>query len=220
MNRDNITEAHPLEHRQFASDNYSGVAPEAWKALESANVGHAPSYGDDAWTSRASDLLRELFEINCEVFFTFNGTAANSITLASLCRSYHSIITHRYSHVETDECGAPEFFSNGTKVLTVDGADGRVDLAAVEETILQRSDVHYPKPKVLSITQSTELGTVYSEDQLDAISETARRYDLRVHMDGARFANAVASLGLSPKDITWKVASMSSASAGRNSECP
>ena len=103
MNREKITAAQPLERRQFASDNYAGVAPEAWKALEQANMGHAPAYGEDAWTSRASDLLRELFEIDCEVFFTFNGTAANAITLASLCRSYHSIITHRLAHVETDE---------------------------------------------------------------------------------------------------------------------
>lgn len=205
MNRENVTKAAPLERRQFASDNYAGVAPEAWRALGDANVGHAPAYGEDTWTSRASDLLREIFEIDCEVFFTFNGTAANAITLASLCQSYHSILTHRLAHVETDECGAPEFFSNGTKVLTVDGTDGKVNLEAVEDSILRRTDVHYPKPRVLSITQATELGTVYSPAELDAVSETARRHDLRLHMDGARFANAVASLDLSPKELTWKV---------------
>ena len=105
--------------RQFASDNYAGICPEAWAAMAEANHGHAHSYGEDPWTQRAADLLRELFETHCEVFFTFNGTAANSLALASLCQSYHSIICHEMAHVETDECGASEFFSNGTKLLTV-----------------------------------------------------------------------------------------------------
>src|SRR5262245_59564228 len=121
-------EANPYVHdaasnrRQFASDNYAGICPEAWAALEKANAGHAPSYGNDRWTQEASDLIRELFETHCEVFFVFNGTAANSLAVASLCQSYHSILCHEFAHVETDECGAPEFYSNGTKVLTVPGA--------------------------------------------------------------------------------------------------
>src|SRR6266550_6225017 len=106
----------------FASDNYAGICPEAWAALAEANRGHAVSYGDDPWTARAADLVREVFETNCEVFFVFNGTAANSLALASLCQSYHSILCHELAHVEVDECGAPEFFSNGTKVLLVPGA--------------------------------------------------------------------------------------------------
>ena len=152
----------PLERRQFASDNYSGVCPEAWRALEQANAGHTPAYGEDAWTERASDLLREVFEIDCEVFFTFNGTAANSLALASLCQSYHSILCGQLAHVETDECGAPEFFSNGTKVLLVPSRDGKLSPEGVEEMVLRRTDVHYPKPRVLSLTQATECGTVYS----------------------------------------------------------
>ena len=193
-----------LPRRQFASDNYAGICPEAWAAMQQANQGHATGYGDDPWTARASDLLRELFEIDCQVFFTFNGTAANSLTLASLCRSYHSIICHDLAHVETDECGAPEFFSNGTKVLHVPGELGKVSADAVHERVKRRTDIHYPKPRVVSLTQATELGTVYDADELDAISETARRLHLNVHMDGARFANAVAALGVSPKEITWK----------------
>lgn len=195
----------PEPHRQFASDNGAGICPEAWEALVRANTGHAPAYGEDRWTARAADLLRELFEIDCEVFFVFNGTAANALALAALCQSYHSIICHELAHIETDECGAPEFFSNGTKLLLVPGADGKVDLEAVRETARRRTDIHYPKPKVLSLTQATELGTVYSVDELDRISETVRRLGLNVHMDGARFANAVATLGVSPKEITWKV---------------
>ncbi len=103
--------------RQFASDNYAGICPEAWQAMAEANAGHAAAYGDDPWTERAADALRELFETDCEVFFVFNGTSANALALAALCQSYHSIICHELAHVETDECGAPEFFSNGTKVL-------------------------------------------------------------------------------------------------------
>ncbi len=191
--------------RQFASDNYAGICPEAWQAMEEANHGHAPAYGDDCWTAEATEAVRELFEIDCEVFFTFNGTAANALAMACLCQSYHSVICHEHAHVETDECGAPEFFSNGMKVLLVSGADGKVAPAAVEQIVRRRRDIHFPKPRVLSITESTEMGTVYVPEELDAIWETARRLNLRVHMDGARFANAVAALGRSPKEITWKV---------------
>ncbi|MFQ5757019.1 MAG: threonine aldolase family protein [Acidiferrobacterales bacterium] len=194
----------PLERRQFASDNYAGICPEAWAALQDANSGHAPAYGEDPWTARACDLLRELFEIDCDVFFAFNGTAANSMSLAAMCQSYHSIICHSLSHVETDECGGPEFFSNGTKVLLVEGEAGKISLDAVRHTVERRTDIHYPKPRVLSVTQATEMGTVYSVEELDAIQETARQLKLRLHMDGARFANAAAALGVAPKEITWK----------------
>src|SRR5438067_2699086 len=143
--------------QQFASDNYAGICPEAWAAMAEANCGYAPAYGDDAWTQRASDAFRELFaKADAEVFFAFNGTAANSLALASLCQSYHSVICHDSAHVETDECGAPEFFSNGTKLLTATGPHGKLDLFEVERIVTRRSDVHYPKPRVISITQATE----------------------------------------------------------------
>jgi len=189
---------------QFASDNYSGICPEALQAMQQVNNSFANAYGNDPWTSRACDLLRDFFETDCQVFFVFNGTAANSLALASLCQSYHSIICHELAHVETDECGAAEFFSNGTKILLVPGSSGKVDLHAVEHTITRRSDIHYPKPKVLSITQATELGTVYSLEELAAIRELADRHQLRLHMDGARFSNAVASLGVEPKQLAWQ----------------
>jgi threonine aldolase len=190
--------------RQLASDNYAGICPEALAALEAANAGHAPGYGDDRWTGEASDLLRQLFETDCDVYFVFNGTAANSLALSSLTRSYHSVLCHETAHVETDECGAPEFFSNGTKVLTMGGPEGKVTPAGVRHLVEKRSDIHYPKPKVVSVTQATEQGSVYSPDELRAVGATARELGLKVHMDGARFANAVAALGCPPADLTWR----------------
>ena len=194
----------PLPRKQFASDNYAGVTPEAWEAMSQANHGHAPAYGEDAWTARAADMIRELFESDCEVFFAFNGTAANSLALAAMCQSYHSILCHEISHIETDECGAPEFFSNGTKLLLLPGQNGKLAPEAIEHAVKRRSDVHYPKPRVLSVTQSTEIGTVYSAGELERLGETAKRLDLAFHMDGARFGNAVVQLGVAPKDITWR----------------
>ena len=190
--------------RHFASDNYSGICPEAWAALVEANCGHARSYGDDPWTARASDLLREVFETDCEVFFVFNGTAANSLTLASCCQSYHSILCHELAHVETDECGAPEFFSNGTKLLMLPGEQGKISPAAIEQTVKKRADVHFPKPRAVSVTNATEVGTVYTPDEVKAIWAKTKAFDLKLHMDGARFANAVASLGCAPKELTWQ----------------
>lgn len=191
--------------RQFASDNYAGLCPAGWEALAKANAGHVQPYGEDPWTARACDRIRELFETDCEVFFVFNGTAANALALAALCQSYHSVICHRTAHIETDECGAPEFFSNGTKLLLAEGDGGRVDPASVTELVTRRGDIHYPKPRVLSLTQATELGTVYSPAQLATLGELARAHGLRLHMDGARFANAVASLGVAPRALTWEI---------------
>ena len=196
------------EHH-FASDNTSGICPEAWAALAGANSGRLPSYGADKWTQQACDLIRETFEKpDAEVFFVFNGTAANSLALASLCQSYHSVICHDHAHVETDECGAPEFFSNGTKLLTTAGHNGKLTPGAVEKLILKRADIHYPKPRVLSLTQSTEWGAVYSTGEIRALAAMARRHGLATHMDGARFANAATALGYrsgaAPGDITWR----------------
>jgi threonine aldolase len=196
--------AEPMLRRQFSSDNYAGICPEALSAISEANRGHAPAYGQDGWTDRACDLIREVFETDCEVFFTFNGTASNSLAVATLCQPYHSVICHELAHLETDECGAPEFFSNGTKVLTVPGTEGKLDLDAVQHLIRKRSDIHYPKPAAISLTQATEVGTVYTPDELQAIGDLAKASNLRVHMDGARFANAVVSLGVPAKEITWQ----------------
>ena len=190
--------------RHFASDNYAGATPEAWAAIEEARHGHARAYGEDEWTARAADMLRDLFETDCEVFFVFNGTAANSLALATCCQSYHSILCHELAHVETDECGAPEFFSNGTKVLLLPGANGKIDPAGIERVVKKRTDLHFPKPRAVSITNATEVGTAYTPDEIKSIWARTKSLDLHLHMDGARFANAVASLGCTPKEITWQ----------------
>ncbi len=195
----------PVLKTQFASDNTAGVCPEAWEAMARANRDFAPSYGNDVWTERAANLLRDLFEApDAEVFFVFNGTAANSLALASCCQSYHSIICHEHAHIVDDECGAPEFFSNGTKLLGAPGEHGKIGPESIAELASKRTDIHYPKPRVVSLTQSTELGTVYQLNELEAIRETTRRLGLITQMDGARFANAVASLGVAPKSASWQ----------------
>jgi threonine aldolase len=192
------------QSQQFASDNYSGICPEAWAAMAEANHGHERAYGDDQWTARAADHFRRLFETDCEVFFVFNGTAANSLALSALCQSYHSVICSETAHVETDECGAPEFFSNGSKLLTARTENGKLTPAAINEIARKRQDIHYPKPRVVTITQASEIGTVYRPEELRAISDTCRELGLHLHMDGARFANACAFLDCSPAELTWK----------------
>jgi threonine aldolase len=189
---------------EFESDNTAAICPEAWAALAEANAEPAPSYGDDKWTKRVAERVREIFETDCEVFLVFNGTAANSLALAQLCRSYHSVICHEHSHIETDECAAPEFFSGGAKLLPIPGANGKLDLAQMEAAILRQRGVHSSKPRVISLTQATELGTVYRGDEIGRIAEFARQQSLLVHMDGARFANAVVALDCAPKAITWE----------------
>ena len=198
-------------HREhFASDNYAGICPEAWAALQQANAsGHQPGYGEDIWTQRASDKLRDLFQTECDIYFVFNGTAANSLALASMCQSYHSVICTPVAHIETDECGGPEFFSNGSKLMVAENESaaarqGKLTPDAVEALVTRRSDIHYPKPKVVSLTQATELGTLYTVEEVRAIAAIAKRRHLTVHMDGARFANAVAALDCHPSDITWR----------------
>ena len=194
----------PEPKTQFASDNTAGVCPEAWEAMARANRDNASSYGTDVWTARATDLLRELFETNADIYFVFNGTAANSLALASCCQSYHSVICHEHAHIMDDECGAPEFFSNGTKLLGAPGQHGKITPAEIAHLASKRTDIHYPKPRVVSLTQSTELGTVYLQRELAAVHEVSVRHGLVMHVDGARFANAVASTGASPKAITWQ----------------
>lgn len=190
--------------QQFASDNYSGICPPVWAAMAEANAGHQRAYGEDEWTARAADQFRQLFETDCEVFFAFNGTAANSLALASLCQSYHSVICSETAHVETDECGAPEFFSNGSKLLTARTEQGKLTPDSIREVALKRQDIHYPKPRVVTLTQATEVGTVYTPQEVRAISQVCKELGLNLHMDGARFSNACASLGCSPAELTWK----------------
>ena len=196
--------ASPAERHDFASDNTAAICPPAWAALGEANADAEISYGDDRWTRRLIERVRELFETDCEVFLIFNGTAANALALAHLCRSYHGVICHERAHSQTDECGAPQFFSGGAKLIPTTGANGKLDLQNVAAALARHPDVHSSKPRVLSLTQATEFGTVYQRDEIGVLVEFAREHSLFVHMDGARFANAVASLDCAPKSITWQ----------------
>ena len=194
----------PGFYQQFASDNTAGIVPEALAAFNAANAGFLPSYGDDALTRAACDRIRRVFDCDADIYFVFNGTAANSLALASLCQSYHGVVCAESAHVETDECGAPEFFSNGAKLLTLPQHMGKINPKDIGPLVTKRTDLHFPHAKVLTFSQSTEVGTVYSVEEVRQLASAAREHGLRVHMDGARFANAVAALGVAPAEITWK----------------
>ena len=192
--------------QNFASDNQAGVCPEALAAMIEANAaGHEPSYGDDRWTAALRERMRELFEAPaCETFAVFNGTAANALALAALCRPFEATICHALSHIETDEAAAPEFFTGGAKLMTVDTPAAKLTPDAVEQAVRRYEGFHHVKARTLSITQSTEMGTVYTVDEVKALTRIAHAHGLKVHMDGARFANAVATLGCHPADTSWR----------------
>ena len=195
---------HRPEHHEFASDNTAGICPEVVAAIEEANHGAVVSYGDDDLTRRVRESVRDLFETDCDSFLVFNGTAANALALAQLCQPFHSVVCHERAHIQTDECGAPEFFTRGSKLLLVGGEQGKIDLKLAEAIIAREPEVHAHKPRVVSITQATELGTIYGRDEIARIAEFARKREMFLHMDGARFANAVASSGCAAKEITWQ----------------
>lgn len=196
---------HSTTQRQFASDTWAGLRPEALQAMQAANAGHSSAYGDDPWTARAVQQLRELFETDCEVFFVATGTAANALALAGICQSYHSVICHADAHIQTDECGAPEYAGKGIKLMTVRAPDGKLTPETIRDTAARRRDVHSHKPHVVSISQATEVGTLYSVDELQAIGAAAKELDLLLHVDGARFANALATLHVPARTISWQV---------------
>jgi threonine aldolase len=193
-----------VERHEFASDNVAPICPEAWAALQEANAHYVPSYGEDRWTARVCDRIREIFETGCDVYFVFTGTAANALSLAQLCQSFQSVICHQNAHIQTDECGASEFFTGGSKLLLVGGAGGKIDIAQVEAVLRRQNELHSHKPGAISVAQATELGTVYRRDEITAIADLARAHQLFLHMDGARFANAIASLDCAPKAVTWE----------------
>jgi threonine aldolase len=189
----------------FTSDNAYGAAPEILAALADVNSGTADSYGEDEITARLARRFSEVFEREVAVFPVFTGTAANALALATIAPPYGAIFCHENSHIAVDECAAPEFFSGGAKLVHLRGRHAKFAPAAVEEALAHyRGGVHSPKPSAISITQATERGTVYRADEIAALSDIARREGMTLHMDGARFANAVAHLGCTPADITWK----------------
>jgi threonine aldolase len=191
-------------HHAFGSDNCAGLCPEALAALQAANADCVGSYGDDRWTRRATELIVEFLDHDCRVFFVFNGTAANSLALSALCQPFQSVICHRDSHVQTDECACPEFITGGSKLLTVGGDLCRVDLDEVERVARYERGVHFPSAKALTVTQATEAGTLYDAQQMAEIGALCRQLGLRLHVDGARFANAVAALDCHPSELTWQ----------------
>lgn len=188
----------------FASDNAYGVLPEVWAAIHAADQGTALAYGNDAATKNLSARFTQLFGCTVAAFPVFTGTAANALALACLTPPFGAVLCHKDSHIMTSECGAPEFFS-GAKLIGLDGADGKLTPNAILEALdgLDGS-VHSVQPRVISISQATELGTVYTDRELAAISALAKDRGLKLHMDGARFANAVAHLGGTPAEATWK----------------
>src|SRR5262249_34602105 len=194
-----------VERHEFASDNTAPICPEARAALQDANADYTGAYGEDRWTARVCDRIREIFETDCDVYFVFTGTAANALALAQVCRPFRSIICHQHAHIQTDECGAPEFFTGGSKLVLVGGGNGKIDVGQTETLVRRQNEVPSHRPGVISIAQATEFGTIYNPGEIAAISDLARSNELFVHMDGARFANAVASLHCSPRKITWEV---------------
>ena len=192
-----------VERHEFASDNTAPICPESWNTLQEANTDYAAAYGD-RWTAHVCDRIREIFETDCDVYFVFTGTAANALALAQVCQSFRSIICHQNAHIQTDECGGPEFFTGGSKLLLVGGGNGKIDIGQANALLMRQNELHSHKPGVISIAQATEFGAVYTRDEIAAIAGLARSYELTLHMDGARFANAVASLNCSPRTITWE----------------
>jgi len=188
----------------FASDNTTGVAPEIMDAILSANSGQAMPYGADAISQRLTARFAEIFEHEVAVFPVATGTAANSLGLASLTPAWGAIYCHEDAHIATDECGAPEFFSAGAKLIALPGAHGKLEPKTVEEKLEGKGVVHNVQPAAISISQESEAGTLYRPEEVAALGATARRHAIALHMDGARFANAVAGLGCKPADITWR----------------
>jgi threonine aldolase len=187
--------------RSFASDNASGVHPAVMDALVAANVDHALAYGDDAWTERATRRFREILGAPVEVCFVWGGTGANVVSLQSLLRPWSAVVCTANAHIAVDECGAPERFT-GSKLLTFPSADGKLTPADVEAAQVGRGDEHHAQATVVSVTQSTECGTLYTVAELAAICETAHGFGMKVHLDGARLGNAVAALGCDVRALT------------------
>ena len=190
----------------FCSDNVTGVAPEIMAAIAAANTGPAMGYGNDDTTRRVQKRISELFETDAAVFPVATGTAANALALAVMTPPYGAVYCHKGAHINVDECGGPELFTGGAKLIDLPGANGKLDAALIFDALAEgtQGNVHCAQPAAVSLTQATERGTVYKPDEIREISELAHKHKLNVHMDGTRFANAVASLGCSPADLSWR----------------
>ncbi len=192
---------------EFASDNTSGAAPEVMAALTAVNAGFAPSYGTDAVMDRVRAKIREIFEApDAAVYLVNNGTTANALSLATYCRPWGGVYCHEAAHVDVDECGAPEFFIGGGKMMTVPGANGKMTPASLQRAIeaTPQGFVHAIQRGIVTLTNTTEAGTVYSAAEVAALAAVARSFDLPLHLDGARFANALVATNASPAEMSWK----------------
>lgn len=189
----------------FASDNVYGVHPAIIEAIARANAGTQPSYGSDAHTARAGEMLAEIFETDLEVFLVMTGTAANSLALSAMAPPYGAVVCHADAHILVDECGAPELFTGGAKLIGIADPGGKLTTASVTRVLdgFIRGE-HDPKPAAVSITQASELGTVYRPDEIAAMGALVHSRGMKLHMDGARFTNALVSLGCTPAEMTWK----------------
>ena len=190
-----------LTGRGFASDNNSGVLPEILDAITGANINHTPAYGEDPWTKKAELAFRKYFGDDIEVHFVFNGTAANVLGLSTCARSFEAILCTDLAHIYEDECGAPESFT-GCKLISVENKIGKLTPENVVKRISGVGNQHHVQPKVISISQSTEVGTVYKKSELEELSKVAKAHDLYFHMDGARISNAAVALGLPFREFT------------------
>ena len=187
--------------RGFGSDNHSGISPEILKAIADANVEHALAYGDDEWCARTEALFREHFGPQAKVYFVFNGTGANVLNIDAMCRSHEAVVCAETAHINVDECGAPQRVV-GCRLLTVDTPDGKLTPELVKTRLHGFGFEHHSQPRAISITQSTELGTLYTLDEIRALADLAHSYNMYLHMDGARLANAAVALGCSFKEMT------------------
>ncbi len=190
--------------RGFASDNNAGVHPDILKAIESVNSGHVIGYGDDVYTDRAIRTIKGVFGEGVDVYFVFIGTAANVLGLAAATRSYNSVICAECSHIHQDECGAPENYC-GCKLLSVPTPDGKLTLEGINCHMHGFGFEHHSQPKVVSITQATEMGTVYTAEEISEIADFTHKHQMLLHMDGARIANAAVTLGLGFREMTADV---------------
>ena len=188
----------------FSSDNVTIACPEIMDALVKSNSGNVDSYGDDKWSESLKKKMSDLFEKDVEVFTAVTGTAANSLALSALTPGFGNIYCHEISHINVHECGAPEFFTGGAKLITLKGAGGKITAEDLEKNIRGWGVVHNTQPATISITQACETGLVYQLDEILAISELAQNHKMKMHMDGARFANSVVTLKKTPAEITWK----------------
>ena len=189
---------------QFTSDNVTPTCPEVMEALVIANVGASASYGNDQWSQNLQDKFSELFETDVAVFPTVTGTASNALALSALTPAFGKIYCHELAHINTDECGAPELFTGGAKLIPMSGPDAKISAEILVNSVHGSGNVHHAQPACVSMTQACETGAVYQLEEIRSIADTSHALDMKVHMDGARFANAIVSLNTTPAEMTWK----------------